>query len=652
MAEIIGAFHFIRPFWLLAMIPAILTVVWLLKQTSAASGWTSFVAPHLLQHLLDQNQVQSRKWPIWGALVLWSIAILALAGPAWKEIPQPVQQNTQALVICWDLSPSMLAQDIKPSRLERARLKIIDLLNARDEGLFALIAYSGEAYNVTPLTDDTQTLINLLPALSPTYLPTVGSNPEMAYDNAKQLLKDAGATDGHIVFVTDGIAPSAFETMIQASQSEPYQVTLWGVGSKEGAPIPLPSGGFLKDNSGNMVIAKLEEQQLQDFAKQLGAFYVPMAPSDQDVKTVSTLLMPDKKHTQESQRTFDQWFEHGQYLVFLCLPFALLLFRRGWVFGLVFCVSLFGQSPTAQALSWQGLWKNRDQQAQTKLEAGDPNAAAEFTTPSRRGAAYYEQQDYQNASEAFSQLEDVESLYSKGAALTHAGEYEQAVQAFDQALSIDPDFSKAAKGKSIAESLAALQQQPQQQKQNQEGSDSENQQGDSQQQDGQDSQSQEGNQNQDSQQPSDNGQQTSGEGQSQQNQQQDQAATEQSAEEEQAGQNDTAAAEQSGDGKQTPEENPYANVDPEEQSAGEQEQVQSQGLQEEASGNEAEQQAMALTGSSEANLSEEQQQLEMMLRKVPDDPGGLLREKFRYQYQQRQYDPTQSFKNKDAENRW
>src|SRR5690606_11113883 len=140
--------------------------------------------------LLDQAHGRLKSWPLYGLLGLWAVAITALAGPVWQKIPQPVERNTDALVICWDLSPSMLAEDVKPSRLVRSRLKLIDLLKTRRDGQVALIAYSGEAYTVTPLTDDRQTLINLLPALSPTTLPTVGSNPEMALNMAVQLLKD------------------------------------------------------------------------------------------------------------------------------------------------------------------------------------------------------------------------------------------------------------------------------------------------------------------------------------------------------------------------------------------------------------------------------------------------------------------------------
>src|SRR5690554_571921 len=114
-------FHFLRPLWLVALLPALLLCLWLLISQRRNVQWTRYVAPNLLPYLLDQIQVKRQRWPLFGVLGLWALAIVALAGPVWQKIPQPVERNTEALVICWDLSPSMVAEDIKPSRLMRSR---------------------------------------------------------------------------------------------------------------------------------------------------------------------------------------------------------------------------------------------------------------------------------------------------------------------------------------------------------------------------------------------------------------------------------------------------------------------------------------------------------------------------------------------------
>lgn len=636
MSEFLTQFHFLRPLWLLAFVPIGVFCVWLFKHQASANQWSKYINPRLLTHLLDKKQVKQNRWPLWCALGLWAWACVALAGPTWQQLPQPIQQTNEALVLCWDLSPSMLAQDVKPSRLDRARLKIIDLLKSRNEGLFALVAYSGEAYTVTPLTDDVQTIINLLPALSPAHLPTVGSNPEMALDNAQQLLRDAGAARGNIVFITDGIAQNAHDYLTRQAKKSPYKLTLWPVGTEEGAPIPLPNGGFAKDNSGNIVVPKLDQGSLQTLASQMNAYYVPMVTRDSDLKTINQLLQPQGGDISASERNFDQWFEQGQILALILLPFLALLFRSGWVFCLTITVSLL-YSPSSEANIWHDLWQTQDQQAQKQLDLGDAEAAKNFSTPERRGSALYQQEQYQGAASEFAKTENQNGLFNRGTALTQAGKYQQALDSFDKALKIDPNFIAASTNRALAQQLLDLQKQQEEQEKQQGQSDdqnSENQDSEGQDQDSQDSQSGD-------QQPQDSSEQGS---EGEQGQQQ---AGDPNQEQQQNPQG--SSSEDSGE-PQSEEANPYADVKPE----GDQK-AQEQQIQQGQEGDDAEQpqeKNMALTGASAGDKTEQEQQLEMMLRKVPDDPGGLLRQKFRYQYRQRKQDPTRTMTDNEAENRW
>ncbi|MBC6904804.1 VWA domain-containing protein [Saccharophagus sp. K07] len=620
-------FHFLRPLWFLALLPALLLCVTLLRHQRQSQQWMRYISPALLPFLLDQAHGRQRQWPLFALLALWSVAVIALAGPVWQKIPQPVERNTQALVICWDLSPSMLAEDVKPSRLARSRLKLIDLLQTRKEGQVALIAYSGEAYTVTPLTDDRQTIINLLPALSPTTLPTVGSNPEMALSMATQLLKDGGVPRGHILFLTDEIEPSAFQVIGENLRTIPHQVTFWGVGTRDGAPIPLPDGGFAKNRRGEMVVARLNEDQLQKFAADHQAYYIPMLTTNSDIETLEQLLSPSltDNATRRTDRVFDQWFEHGQYLALLLIPFVAWTFRRGWIF--VFFLTVFlplGYSPQASALSWDDLWLTKDQQAARDLKKGEAEAATRFTTPDRRGAALYEQGDYESAANEFGANSDATNAYNRGNALTQAGQFEEALKAYDQALQQQPDFPEAKQNREIARQLAEMQKQ---QKQN--GSNGENQDGQEDGEKGEQSDSQGGNPGQ----------------QSEDSQPGNQSEGEMSDEEAQK-----AAQRQESEESAAQEENPYAQA--------EQKQKQnSSGNDELRSVTETEEQANEegdplLADTMHKPMTEEEQMLEQWLRKVPDDPSGLLRNKFKYQYMQRRQSLRGGFTDNEAEQRW
>ena len=200
--------HFLRPAWLLALLP----LGWLAWQSwhqkLASPGWRAVCDAHLLPHLLVGEARQARRWPagLIGAAGL--LAVIALAGPTWKQLPQPVFRSQNAMVIVLDLSRSMNATDVKPSRLIRARLKLRDLLARHREGQTALVVYAGDAFTVSPVTDDTATIDALVPVLRTSLMPAPGSNTESALRRARDLLAQAGAVRGEIILITDGASPS------------------------------------------------------------------------------------------------------------------------------------------------------------------------------------------------------------------------------------------------------------------------------------------------------------------------------------------------------------------------------------------------------------------------------------------------------------
>jgi len=200
-----AAFHFLRPAWLLGIVPGVWLAVRFLRRVGTAGGWSERIDPALLEVLLEGSAQRGSRHIaalLGTALVIASIGI---AGPTFTQLPQPVEQRTEALVVVLDLSLSMLVDDTPPSRIVRARHKITDLLNLHNEGFVGLVAYAGDAHTVSPLTDDRHTVVNLLNALSPEMMPVLGSQPENAIVQAQVLLENAGLTQGRIVMFTDGI---------------------------------------------------------------------------------------------------------------------------------------------------------------------------------------------------------------------------------------------------------------------------------------------------------------------------------------------------------------------------------------------------------------------------------------------------------------
>ena len=638
--------HFLRPLWLLALLPALCLVLALWFRQKRAGQWQESIAPHLLRYLIDDEPNRTTRTPLLATLGLWCLAIVALAGPAWQKLPEPVQKGGSALVILWDMSPSMMAEDLKPSRLVRSRLKLIDLLKSRREGTTGLIAYAGESHVVTPLTDDTDTIISLLPALTPANMPMAGSNPEMALAMAYQLLRDAAVPQGHVLFMTDKIVPEAFDALARIQRSAEHQITLWGLGTTQGAPIPLPNGGFAKNSSGEIVIAKLNEDALQNFAADINAYYVPFLQGTEDIETLQTLFSSHGKNMRESDRVFDNWYEHGPWLLLLILPFVALSFRRGWLMCLPLLLLPLGLPQQAQASVWNDLWQTRDQQAQDALTQQQPEKAAQlFEDPSWRGTALYRAGDYEEALKAFSQDGNARDMYNRGNSLMQLGDYQAALKAYQTVLEENPGNADAQANKKLAEKLLEQKQQQQQKKQQgkQGEQDQEKQQGE---QKGSSESSQSGEQNQQQNQSdqANKSQSQKGDGQGQ-NQPYDDPANNAA--------NEDAAAQKESEKRGDKGDDTESETLPKQPQNGNRESGEepSQARQTDDDKQKPSESAAPSTQLSEAER-EQQQALEQWLRQVPDDPSGLLRNKFLHQFRERRRTGEWQTQENHAGRRW
>ena len=628
MALMIDQFHFLRPFWLLALLPIIALLALLWRSHYQSQQWHKHIAPQLLPALLEGGLSRTNRTVFFAIALSWLLGCLALAGPTWQKQPSPVVQNTEALVICWDLSPSMLAEDVSPSRLERSRLKIIDLLKSRPDGQTALIAFSGEAYTVTPLTDDIQTIINLLPALAPNTLPTLGSNPEMAFEQASDLLNQAGVLQGKIVMITDEIPSDALETLTELVASSAHKLTLWGIGTANGAPIPWGKQGFAKDNTGAIALAKLNEDELRHFAVKTQSYYLPVVNDNSDIEALQTLLSgtPSEEDAKSTEQLFDQWLEQGHWLTWICLAMLVFGFRRGWLLCAVFMLPNVLLPNNAIA----GPFKTQDQAGFDAYQAEDfEQAVSAFDNTVWKGAANYRNGNYAEAAQAFAKETDVNSKFNQGNAELLQGNFEQAMQAYDDALALDPNLEAAQKNRQLAEALQK-QKEEQQQDSDQQDSDDQEKSDEEKQSDDKESQDKQSDDSESKEQDSDNQQSDS----EQQNQQQNGEQGSSSSSDAQTGQQGSSSeGEQSSAAAQAEMTSSSDGADSSEAAAAQAAEAQK----------------------SEEPQTEEQQMLEQVLRKVPDDPSGLLRAKFQNQFRKRQQELRRGGdfdETKQAEQRW
>ncbi len=577
----IADFHFIRPYWLLAVLPYMLTLVLMLRNKLSQGNWSTVCDPGLLPYLLQEKPIRQSRLPLTAAAIAALLVIIALSGPSWERLPSPVFRNDSALVIVLDLSRSMDATDIKPSRLIMARYKIADILKQRKDGQTALLVYAGDAFTVTPLTDDTQTIDSQLSALNTDIMPSSGSNLSSALEKAVELFKQAGLQKGQILLVTDGVELD--KTLFTVKSLDNYGLSILGVGTDDGAPIALPEGGFVKDRLGTIVVPKLNSSELAKLAAAGNGIYQTITANDADIQNL--LASMDKSVAQQDKENdtvlLDQWADKGPWLLVLAMPLAALIFRKGLLCFALLLILPFPKN--SYALGWQDLWQTKDSQALQAYKKQDyAKAAEQFENPDWKAAAQYKAGEYDKALETLKTSKSDQSAYNQGNALAKAGQLEDAIKAYEKALKSNPDDSDAKYNKDLVEKELKKQQQKKDDKQqdkdnsdkNKESNPAEDQKPDSNKND------QKPEQKPSDQQPSDDKQQ---EDKAEQKKQED--LQPQSAEQ------DKKPAKQD----KTKEQQP-ANSQP----------------------------------------SDEQQQAnEQWLKRIPDDPAGLLKRKFKYQYGQR-----------------
>ncbi|AGP84988.1 vWA domain-containing protein [Alteromonas mediterranea] len=653
--DFLNQFHFLRPEWFAAIIPLLLLVILIRKATAKQSGWQSVIPSHLYQYMVIGKTEVGAKPPIMLLAIAWFVSVIALAGPTWERLPQPVYQLKMGHVIVIDMSLSMRATDMTPDRLTRAKYKAIDLVNAIGEGEMGLVAYAGDAFVISPLTEDAANITTLIPSLSPEIMPVPGSDPLLGIESAAALLTNAGYNSGMIYWITDGIELAQQNELQEYVASIPFTLNALTVGTAEGAPIRQQSGELLKDHTGSIVIPKLNDDAVKGVVKTSGGRFESFTSNDADIEALAAISLLDKGNSEEDEEDSniqgDQWKEVGPYLVVLLLPLAAFAFKRGLVFLLLVGLlsppvmqkahALQGSDVASERQSgiensaqpkslswWQKPFMNDNQEALNSYQRGKyKDAVSQFDDKLWKASSLYKSGEYERALAAFENIPGPESLYNQGNALAKLGKLEKAIEKYERALQEAPDFEDAKTNKKIIEDL--LEQQAQQEKQNQQqnqqqGSD-QNQNQDNQQNNGEDDQQQSGEPNNQDGEQNDNSDQQSG-----QNQQQN--STEQNGEQQNS---DNAERSEDSEPSEPEQQEPSSQQDNADQGENAQ-QNSAQALDEkESSAQEAEAMQSQAGELSDAE-KEELQRMESLMRRVPDDPAFLLKRKMQLEAQKRQ----------------
>jgi Ca-activated chloride channel family protein len=453
----LSAFHFLRPWWLLAILAAAL-LLWLRRAEGGRLGWRSNIAPALLPYLIVDAQGSRGPRPVHALAALLALGGIAAAGPTWQQDRPPFLDNLAPLIAAVDLSPSMDATDIPPSRLEAAKHKLRDLLARRAGAKTGLIAYAGSAHLVLPPTDDPTLLDMFIQALSTDLIATPGKDAAGAIALAASVLQGS-PSGGTLLLVTDGADARQLPDVERLARANSFQILVWAAGTADGGVLRDAKGQPRVDAQGKPLLGAFDANALKQLAQAARAPLGSLTLNDDDLDWVALHAQRHFREVQDAGKPLT-WKDAGYWLCWPLALLALLGLRRGWnvnwMAGLLVAWGAGMYAPTAHAGPLADAFLTPDQQGRWAYEHKRyPEAAALFQDPYWKGRAAYDAGDYRRALDAFAKLDTPEGYFYLGNTQARLRSYDAALAAYDQALRLRPEFPEARGNRELVAKLQA-----------------------------------------------------------------------------------------------------------------------------------------------------------------------------------------------------
>ena len=412
MAEFWNAFHFLRPWWLLLLVIPVVFYLRYFRGRRNQSSWEKVCDKRLLGYLLIRGSSSQRKVLAWTALIGICTAIAAAAGPSWEKIEIPSLEAENPVMILLNMSSDMKETDLKPSRLERAKYKITDLLKMLQGAQAGLEVYSREPFVISPLTDDTQILENLLGAVDFNIMPVNGDRLDRALALAVEKFVNAAYQRGEIIiFAPD--AGQRFDLALEEAKKARNKGFKVNVIATTAAPV----------------------EKLQMIADVGGGRYSNLQTGDNDIKPLVAQAVSSSDDLKEGKNWQSIWLDYGYYLLIIPLLCCLYFFRKG-----ILVIVFVAAAQPANA----GFFLNNNQEGLKAFEAGDYQRAEErFDDPRWKASSLYRMGDYDKAFAEFSRQNDLTALYNQGNALAKSGKFEEAIKKYEEVLQAEPNHEDA-----------------------------------------------------------------------------------------------------------------------------------------------------------------------------------------------------------------
>lgn len=422
-------FHFLRPYFLWLLIPVFLLIALSLISLQQQERWQKVIAIHLRPYVIAKGSKRTQWFMLLSMLGAFMLAITALAGPTWKKIEIPGKQIETPVVLVLDLSPSMTRSDIQPSRLERAKFKIKDLIAQDPQAGIALVAFGGTAHTIVPITKDYKIINAHIETLNPKIMPFQGADLKAALVLADSITQNTDAP-GRIILFADDFYLEEVKILSDFKQQSKNSISI--------LPFNTPKGLNIKGGGHSY----LDEQSLSALDKIEGIEVHRLTLDNSDVEYMANMISSNLIFTEKDSEKDDEWNDAGFLFMIPAALLFLLWFRRGWVlYGIVATCTLGSCSGDIEL---KDLWYSKDYQGQVLSQAERyEEAAFVYKNSMRKGIAHYKAGNYEQAIALFSQDSTAEGAYNLGLAYFKTGDYRAAQYAFNTAVEKAPDFERA-----------------------------------------------------------------------------------------------------------------------------------------------------------------------------------------------------------------
>lgn len=437
----VAQFHFLRPLWLWAFIPVVLIALLVHLSHKEDNSWMMVIAPHLRPFMFTRGSQHRFASPMLFFSISSVLIILGLSGPTWSKVDVPGAKSEAVLMIALDASLSMLAEDVPPNRLERAKFKVRDLLEENPGARIGLFAYAGTAHTVVPFCSDYRLVKHHLESISPGIMPMGGSNLSAMIQLADSVMQTVVAPSS-LFLITDNIPEEAVVELERFVDNSNHSLQLLAMATVQGATIPMNEDKMpVKDNAGNVVISKLDPEVLYRLQSHPKINVHTLTLDNSDMEQLASMIRQNLNYQSDDEASEEQWKDMGYLFVILLVLLFPFWFRKGWMINYAWLPFVVFLLPSCgEKLTWDDIWCSDDYQGQLLYESEDyGQAATTYQSAVHQGVAYYKDGNYDAAAYAFSQDSSVTSLYNLSLSYSQLGRYDEAMAVITLAMEKSPD---------------------------------------------------------------------------------------------------------------------------------------------------------------------------------------------------------------------